>query len=159
MRRPAFVIKNAPPRTTAWRRVSDVMSAGVVTGTPMRRSKGEMVRCCGLVAVLLASLLLTGCAGPTDVVARHKARVSVPDVVGSTLRRATCEITAKGLRWSQGRHLRASSRPVSACGVHGIHSSLDDLRVIGQSPAAKTRARPHSIVIVRDGCSASRPCS
>lgn len=110
-------------------------------------------------AALLIAVALSGCGGSAAAGTRSSPRVIVPKVTGTTLRQATCKLTAKRLRWTQGRGLKSSVRPVSSCRPGGVRSSNDDLRVSEQIPAAGTPVKTNSIVILHDGCSASHPCS
>lgn len=123
----------------------------------------------GLAACALA---VSGCAGsvrgaaqPTVPAKTPGSRsaveqtIGVPDLVGKTLREATCTITAAHLRWTLTGPRYATSGPLSGCGSQGVASSLDDIRVLGQTPAAGASVAPGTVIALRTICTTSHPCA
>lgn len=119
-----------------------------------------MRRSGGLVLVVLAALG-AGCGATTSPGPRFpaKATVAVPDLVGVTLRDATCVLTQVRLRWSFPGQRHGTAGPISGCGSSGLHSSMDGFRVTGQMPAPGMRVQPGSAVVLKNPCTATRPCS
>ena len=113
-------------------------------------------------ALVLAGVALIGAGcGATGTPAPRPVTdtVTVPDVVGLTLRDATCGLTQVRLRWRFPGQRQGTAGPISGCGSGGVHSSMDEFRVTGQVPTPGTRVRSGSVVVLRNPCTAARPCS
>jgi hypothetical protein len=109
-------------------------------------------RACMAAVIAVCMLASSGCASADGTAnERSDGRVAVPKLVGATLRDATCTLLDMHLRW-RFRGGRASARPMSGCGDDGVGSSMDDIPVTGQRPAAGTRVRRGSVVVLEDEC-------
>lgn len=88
-----------------------------------------------------------------------RGSVPAPNVVGIDLRDATCDIVGAHLRWRFVGQLRASARPLSGCGSQPEASSLDEIKVTGQSPAGGTSVKHDGVIVLKTMCTAANPCS
>jgi hypothetical protein len=117
---------------------------------------------CRSVVLVLAVFALAGagCASTnTQAAGSGDPRIAVPGVVGTTLRDATCRLTGMHLRWRFPGEGHATTGPLSGCGSQGVGSSLDDIRVTGQSPRAGARVRRGTVIVLRTPCTTSQPCA
>ena len=115
-----------------------------------------MTRRAVAVVVAVFALAGTGCAGTARPAAeRSDAHLAVPDLGGATLRDATCRLTDMHLRWRVRGQRHATTRPLSGCGSDGVGSSMDTVRVTGQTPAPGTRVRRGTVIVLDDQCTDS----
>jgi len=136
------------------------------------RSQGKGMRRSVAIALGVCALAVSGCAGsvraarqptgPANAPPSHPAAqqlISVPNLVGTVLRDATCTVIAAHLRWSLTGLDHGSARPLSGCGSQGVASSLDDIRVTGQRPAAGTPVSRDTVVVLKTICTTVHPCA
>jgi hypothetical protein len=75
--------------------------------------------------------------------------------MGLQLRAAETKLERRALRWRIAPGKTAYSKTLPP----DVHSSEDDLPVIGQSPKAGTPTTRGTIVVIRTPCTAKTPCA
>ena len=98
-----------------------------------------------IAGVLTLSLNACGSHAPTRV----------PRIVGLTLRTAEQRLFSHHLGWrvAPGTQAYRQSLPPNE------HTSMDDIPVTGQQPAAGTPSGPGAVVTIITRCTATHPCS
>jgi hypothetical protein len=79
----------------------------------------------------------------------------VPHIVGLALGRAERQLFSEHLRWRIAPDTQIYSRPLPP----NQHTSMDDIPVTGQQPAAGRKTRPDAVITIITPCTATRPCS
>ncbi len=99
----------------------------------------------GAVAVLVLSLNACG----------NDASTRVPRIIGLDLRRAEQQLAGLHLRW----RIAPGTQIYTQALAPNQHTSMDDIPVAGQRPAADTSAVPGTVVTIITPCTGSHPCS
>jgi hypothetical protein len=99
----------------------------------------------GLAAVLAFPLSACG----------NDAPARVPRIVGLDLRRAEQQLASLHLRWRMAPGTQIYARALAP----NQHTSMDDIPVTGQRPAAGTSAVHGTVITITTPCTGSHPCS
>jgi hypothetical protein len=91
---------------------------------------------------------------PLNACGSHSS-TRVPHIVGLTLRAAEQQLFSDHLHWRVAPGTQIYSRPLPP----NEHTSIDDIPVTGQQPAARTQTRPGTAITIITPCTATHPCS
>ena len=83
------------------------------------------------------------------------APTRVPHIVGLTLRAAEQQLFSHHLGWRVAPGIEIYTQPLPP----NQHTSMDDIPVTGQQPAAGTPSRPGTVITIITPCTATNPCS
>lgn len=98
-----------------------------------------------------ASLVTAGCGEHT-----HRAVAkSVPSIVGLKLKVAEEHLFRVHLRW----RVAPDTHVISHLPPAGVGSSMDDIPVVGQRPAAGTPTTGNAVITIITPCTRRHPCA
>lgn len=106
-------------------------------------------------SVVALALGLAGCGLHTTKQISGVPPSAVPNVVGMKLRAAEQELYRNHLRWRIAPGRQVHSRPYPP----GTGSSMDDISVVAQHPAAGQEAKRGAVVTLITPCTRAHPCS